>query len=333
MVPIGEPPAVLIVAAQERGGVAEAVAAVAPLLGAPWVGTKPVHRALRAVATTHASVVHLHPSLRARAITRDSVLHRVARGRGAATVVQWHGWDRALAHQVGRSGLVGLLVRYELGRADVIAVTTREQRERWIGWGAGEERVHLVANPFDPARIPRERVVGERRVVLFLGRFGPEKRVPTIVEAFARSGVDARLVLAGDGPARADVLAAVRAEAVQAVLPGWVGADGIRYWLARAGALVLASEEESAPLAVIEALAAGVPVVAPRLGAIPALVGEAGVLVEPADVDALAAGIRQVFARPPPLAVERIWGEHHPDVVARAWSALHRRALALRRAR
>src|SRR5919106_5079651 len=73
-------------------------------------------------------------------------------------------------------------------------------------------------------------------------------------------------------------------------------------WYGRFDAFCLASANEGTPVAAIEALAAGVPVVATRVGGTPAVVddGETGFLVEPEDVDALAERLA-VLAREPEL--------------------------------
>jgi glycosyltransferase involved in cell wall biosynthesis len=68
--------------------------------------------------------------------------------------------------------------------------------------------------------------------------------------------------------------------------------------LASAGAFVLPTRADAAPWAVIEALAAGLPVVSTTVGAIPELVGDAGLLVAPGDPDALARALDRLAAEP-----------------------------------
>jgi glycosyltransferase involved in cell wall biosynthesis len=331
------------VAPPHRGGVNQAVAAVAPHLAVSLVGTKPWSHALRAVTHGAFGVVHLHPSLRPRAVARDSLLHAAARYSGAATVVHWHGWDPQLAGTLDRSRLARTALRAGLGRADMTAVTTAAHRRSLIAWGVPEPAVQVVPNAFDPGRIPNERRPGSRPVVLFVGRLTPEKGVVPLVDAFARAGVDGRLVLVGDGPARAEIEARVARLRLgeRVVLTGWVDGPTLRGWLGQAAMLVLPSEQESAPIAVIEALAARVPVIAAPVGGIPELVGEAGIVLPHVDVASLAEAIRSVVERPPVAAVgraaARIWQDHHPAAVAARWEGLHtealRAALARRRAR
>lgn len=296
---------VLVAAPQGCGGVASAVDAVVPRLGPGVRRCRPA----RALAGD-ADVVHLHPSLRPRSLARDALVARAARARGAAVVLSLHGWDPALAERLDRyPQLRGLL------RADAVSVLARPFAERLAAWGIEAE---VVPNAIDPACLPDAR--RPTRTVLFLGRLVPGKRVDVLVDAVARlPGVE--LVVAGDGPER------VRLEG-RARLLGWVDAARKRELLATAGVLALPSRGEAFPVAVAEALAAGVPVVASGGGALPDLVGEAGV-VDPPD---WAVALREALDHPPPPAVGRVRALCDPDAVAARWRTLYDRALARRRA-
>lgn len=109
-------------------------------------------------------------------------------------------------------------------------------------------------------------------LVLGVGRLVPIKDVPALVRAFARlraRAPAARLVLVGDGDERPRVLAAVRAEGLEPAvhLLGW--RRDLPALLADADLLALASKNEGTPLAIVEAFAAGVPVVATAVGGVP----------------------------------------------------------------
>jgi glycosyltransferase involved in cell wall biosynthesis len=158
-------------------------------------------------------------------------------------------------------------------------------------------RKHIEAG-FDPARIrvkpnfgsaqPRREGPGED--FLFLGRLSEEKGLDRLVSIWG--DVPARLLVVGDGPERARLEAAAP-DTVE--FRGSVPSDQVPAYLARARALVLPSIcYEGAPRTVVEAYAAGVPVVANRYGALPGVVsdGVTGLLVEPGD----AAGWREALA-------------------------------------
>ncbi len=131
-------------------------------------------------------------------------------------------------------------------------------------------------------------------VAASLGNIFPEKRTVDIVRAFARaraSGADGWLVLIGDGPA--DYKAQVRAEAVRCGVTSrivWAGQrHDVPHILSALDLLVVASQAEPFGLAALEAMAAGLPVVATAVGGLTESVvsGATGLVVPPRDVVAL----------------------------------------------
>jgi len=133
-------------------------------------------------------------------------------------------------------------------------------------------------------------------VLLHVGRFAPQKNHLLLVEAFALAVQECprmRLWLVGDGSLRP----AVEKTVVEMGLEGKVLFLGIRddvpKLLADSDLFVLSSDYEGVPLTVLEAMAAGKPVVATGVGGVPELVedGVTGVLVPPRNPEALAKGI------------------------------------------
>ena len=140
-------------------------------------------------------------------------------------------------------------------------------------------------------------------VIGWAGRMTAVKRVEDTVEALARvraRGVDALLVLVGDGPDRAvaERRAAELGVSADVVLPGAV--DEMGAWYRAFDVLLLTSANEGTPVVAIEALAAGTPVVATHVGGVADVVrdGEDGFLVPPGDLDAMADRL-ELLARDP----------------------------------
>lgn len=190
------------------------------------------------------------------------VVHRCYRGSAAGSA--------ALAASLvlhRRTGSFRLVARY-LAVSEFV-------REKHVE--AGLDPGRITVKPNFVAAMPRREGPGSE--FLYLGRLSAEKGLDRLMEAW--NGLPARLVVVGDGPER-ERLAALAPANVE--LRGAVAPADVPAHLARARALVLPSIcYEGAPRTVVEAFAAGVPVIANRLGALPSVVadGETGMLVEP----------------------------------------------------
>jgi glycosyltransferase involved in cell wall biosynthesis len=125
-------------------------------------------------------------------------------------------------------------------------------------------------------------------------RLQPQKNIALLLRAMRslRGSAAAALAVAGDGPLR-DELHALSAMLGIADRVRFLGSrSDVPDLLAAGDAFVLSSDWEGNPLSVMEAMAAGVPVVATRVGGVPEIVGGAGVLTEPGDESGLAAAMR-----------------------------------------
>ena len=143
----------------------------------------------------------------------------------------------------------------------------------------------------EPAALPRD-----RPVVLCLASFRPCKGHRVLLDAaalLARDGLPVTLVLVGEGGDRASIEERAAELALKALFLG--ERDDVSELLAVADVAVLPSFEEGLSNAVLEAMAAGCPVVATDVGGNAEALGETGLLVPPRDASALAAGIAAVL--------------------------------------
>ena len=135
--------------------------------------------------------------------------------------------------------------------------------------------------------------------LLFFGRLSEEKGGRTLIEAMARLP-DSKLVVAGDGPQRSDLeRLAARLASGRIRFTGYQPPEKLQATLRRASLVVVPSEwYENCPYTILEALAAGKPVVASRIGGIPELVQhrQDGLLFEPGHAGELADCIRTLAA-------------------------------------
>lgn len=179
--------------------------------------------------------------------------------RNAAAAMPWTGWNAA-----------ALESEYEL--EDLRAETIHPGLD--AGWW-GEAA----------ARRPRDRQ-GPMRV-LFVGNDVERKGLPTLIEAVGALGDEAVLdVVSGDEIDERDFVRVHRGVTA--------GSDRLRELYSEADVFALPTHADAVPWAVLEAMAAGLPVVASGVGAIPEMLGDSGETVPPGDAEELAAALRRL---------------------------------------
>ena len=212
-----------------------------------------------------------------------------------------------------RARLRALVPHQARRAAAVLTVSDHARHDLLVTYGLDPARVHhvpnVVAEPplVDPAdAVATRRALSARGVrgpyVLYLGNLHPRKNVPSAIRAFtaARAAdpalADHRLVVAG---ARwwgaGEEAAAAEAPAGTVISLGPVSELEKEVLLGDARALVYVSLFEGFGLPPLEAMARGLPVVASRATSLPEVCGDAAVLVDPHDVDAIAAGLGRLL--------------------------------------
>lgn len=153
--------------------------------------------------------------------------------------------------------------------------------------------------PSPPAQLSRLNVTPP--YLLFLGTLEPRKNIVRIVHAFeqvAADHTDLTLVLAGKmGWHTQDIVSAIQHSPLQSRIRhlGFVTESDKATLLRNCAALVYPSLYEGFGLPVLEAMAAGAPVVTSNLSSMPEVAGDAALLVDPASVKAIAAAIQQIL--------------------------------------
>jgi len=179
-----------------------------------------------------------------------------------------------------------------------------------------EGRVHVIPHGADPFEAPGpDEVEGVRArfgiggpFALFVGGIEPRKNLDALVDAFARVGdPEPWLVIAGGrtywAPQGTEALRA-KVEALperlrqRVVLTGYVSDDEKRGLLAGATLLAYPSRYEGFGFPVLEGFSAGVPVLTSSAASLPEVAGDAALLVDPNDVDAIAGGLVRLFGGP-----------------------------------
>lgn len=310
----------------------------------PLFGLARSHRLSRELAILPADVVlHAHNTFNPLNVQVDRAAS--ARGlkvffnpHGALDPALFSGWD---LKSVKKRLYIRFYTRPKLNRATgVFALTSREQEQlRTLGVVSP---IHVVPNGIRPVA-PASREAGQalrgrhgvgpaERIILFVGRITPKKRIEDIIRALADT--DAHLFVAGNPEAEPEYAGLLRAEIVSAACEHrvhWLGfmdeaAKAEAY--AAADIFVHASESEGMALAILEAMSAGLPVVATQ-GCYMAEAAAAGALVEcAAGPQAIAAGLRPLLADPDKGREQGRRGQAYVATV-HDWTAIARRSLQI----
>jgi glycosyltransferase involved in cell wall biosynthesis len=305
-----------------------------------------------AVRLTGARVVHahnLHPTLGWRALAAAQAagaktllhLHNYRLVCAVGTCVNSRGEDCVRCH--GRNTAPGVWLncrghrgeavtyaaalstqqRRLISHADAVVVPSAAARARLVQLGAPSRVAaagvlgHVVRRFAEPAAAPPHR----RAIVT--SRLAREKGVDLAIAACARAGLP--LTVCGDGPLAGELRAQAASLGADVTFAGRVDEDELARLRAQAGvALVPSRAQETFGLAALEAMAAGVPVVATRVGALAELEGDAR-LVAPGDVAALAEAALAVAADPSARgrAVDAARRRAAPDVIAPRLAGLY----------
>jgi glycosyltransferase involved in cell wall biosynthesis len=192
----------------------------------------------------------------------------------------------------------------ELRRAAHVFTPSAYLRELAVAWGVLPTRVSVLPNPSPsiPELAARDALRSGFRMdgatLAFAGRLTAQKALGDALDALSRTdGVT--LLIAGDGDQRAPLEARVNELALGARVRflGPLPRDRIVELFRAADAAILSSSWENFPHTVVEALAAGTPVIATAVGGVAEVVhdGENGLLVPPGDVEALSNAIGRFF--------------------------------------
>ena len=265
----------------------------------------------RLVFAYRPDVVHTHTAKAGTLGRLAAALYNATRGRNRRCLVVHtyhghvlHGYFGALASLVVR------VIERAMGLVTDCVLTLSPRQQTDIG-----DRYHIV----NPARIhvvplglelqpllelpPRTKSHADPVVFGFVGRFVPIKNLPLLIDAFARVHAErpeARLVLVGDGEGRASLEADVAARGIQQAVAfaGW--RQDLAAVYREVDVMVLTSLNEGTPVAIIEAMAAGLAAIATEVGGVPDVVehGVNGVLI-PSESAAALAGAMLALARDP----------------------------------
>ena len=245
------------------------------------------------------------------------------------------------AHPWRRRAWLGLAGRWSLRRAAAVLVDSASTGRDLVAMQNADPDRLVVAYPgLDPGLEGavddrsqerfRRRAEVPQRFLLFLGTIEPRKNLDRLIAAFAllvRRGYPGKLVIAGGaGWGEVDVygLAGDAGVADRLVTPGYVSEADKPFWYSAAEGFVYPSAYEGFGLPVLEAMACGTAVAAADNSSLPEVVGDAGLLFDPNNIDSMVAALEKICSNSIPIQSLRRKGRRRAREFT--WAETARRA-------
>ncbi len=245
-------------------------------------------------------LLHIHMSSRA-SFWRKLPIVLIARLFRYPYLIHLHGSEFMIFYEQESGGLGKSLVRSTFDRAFGVLALSPEWQDNVASFSTNPN-IEVFPNgvPVEKTR-PAMAPHSDRLVMLFLGRLGKRKGIYDVLDALVRILPDNpgfELIAAGDGEideVKARVASMGLSDNVQ--VPGWIGPEDKARFLASSHCFLLPSHNEGLPMSLLEAMAAGLPIVCSNAGGIPLAVsdGVEGLVVDAGDVTALEQALRRVL--------------------------------------
>jgi glycosyltransferase involved in cell wall biosynthesis len=269
------------------------------------------------VRQTGAMVVHAH------GYKADIYAYLALRGSRISLVSTCHTWyDNNVTVRI-----YGALDRFVLRSYSGVVAVSDEVKQRLLSAGVPQNRIRLIRNGIDlrPFSGPPSSQSSLNRPlkVGLVGRLAPEKGVDLFLQAAAAVLAEIPLtqfVVVGDGPDRSKLQALIEELGIGASASLLGRYDDMPTFYASLDLLVSSSRQEGLPMALLEGMASGLPLVATAVGAVATVVQDhrTGILVPAADVSALTSAILKLLQEP---ATRMSYGAAARKLIAEEYSA------------
>jgi len=242
--------------------------------------------------------------------------HFLIRYAGLHRQFRWIAFQHGYTGEDLKMRLYNQLDRWSLPAADRVVAVCGPFAKAVANIGVKPENIHVLPNSIQPRRLPDEGAIrslrehlgisDSARVILSIGRLSSEKAHSDLLSALLRLKTDdpqlaTRLILVGDGIERRNLenIVASSGLADRVIFAGHQ--SDVWPYFGLADLFVLPSLSEGSPNVLLEAMCAGLPIVATSVGGVPETVENesSAMLVPPRDPGALAVAMRRVLSDPP----------------------------------
>lgn len=214
-------------------------------------------------------------------------------------ILHLHGAEFAIFYQEEMGRFRQRLIRSLFDQVSCVVVLSTAWKT-WVESISRNPRIEAIYNPVMVPSVAQNWSLRTSGDVLFLGRLGKRKGSYDLLNAVAKMSVHKPcLLLGGDGEVdQTRAMAEAQGMGSDVHLLGWVDLPTRTALLNRAKVYCLPSYNEGLPMSVLEAMAAGLPVISTPVGGIPEAIsdGVEGFLVEPGDIDALRDRIERLLS-------------------------------------
>ena len=241
-------------------------------------------------------IVHIHSS-HGWSYRRLFILFLIAKCYRKKTVWHIHGSQFDLYYKKS-SAFEKHFIRFGLRKADKVIALSSAWKEKLYNIEP-QALIEVILNGVNTKRYQvSNRYLHNPMTVLFLGRLGKRKGIYDILDAIEiLIDKNIHFILAGDGEIN-EVREIIKKKGLQKIVevPGWISGEEKLSLLVKSDLYILPSYNEGLPISILEAMAAGLPIISTPIGGIPDAVieGENGYLIEPGDFRALAARILKI---------------------------------------
>jgi glycosyltransferase involved in cell wall biosynthesis len=263
--------------------------------------------------------------------------HFLARLAGLPKIAPWIAFHHGYTWPAFRARAYNQLDRWSLRSAAKVLTVSIPFRDELASKGVQPDRIEIVHNAIRPdwgtAKPPDLNIAPDCKVILIVGRLSREKDHLTLLRAVARiKQLNPHLLIVGEGPERARIEQEIKQLGLSAQVTLTGHQPSAEPYYSVANLAVLSSLSEGSPNALLEAMAAGVPVVAANVGGIPEIVRheESALLVPPGDIGAMAAAMSKLLTNPKlarqfaDRARMLVLEKHSPQARAQRLAAIYR---------
>jgi glycosyltransferase involved in cell wall biosynthesis len=278
------------------------------ILASAWRVISLPFTVMRIVRRKHFDVVHINPSLDAKSLVRDGLILLALKMAGFHKVmVYFHGWRSELAARIMHNAVLRPIFLWLLADVDRIMVLSPDFKKTLEEIGVDGRKIVFTRTMFDGGSVKAVEHIDPnpaRRSILFMSRFVAAKGVYELLKAFSRIAADfpdVDVVMAGDGPENAGLQKKTVEYGLQERVrfTGYITGDKKFILLRQCSIFALPTYfTEGMPVALLEAMGAGKPLLTARAGVIGHIIADPdnGIVLDKVTADTVESGLRRMLS-------------------------------------